>query len=95
MAHIVMHGFYLKKDGKEYTIYRDVNVTHDKSVHESFGTTSEPQLQNALDKLSYNNWFEKDVYDVKFASLEMAKKAARTYYGEDPFGLGVRFEVVE
>jgi hypothetical protein len=95
MARIAFEGFYLKIDGKEYTIHCNANETHDPAVHKAFGTKSEAGLQDALTRLDYRNWFATSHCDSEYRTVEEAKRAARTYFGEDAHGLGVRFKVVE
>jgi hypothetical protein len=95
MARIAFEGYYLKLDDKEYTIHCDVREIHDQAVHKAFGTKSEEGLQSALTRVDYRNWFRTNNCDREFSSVEEAQKAARTYFGEDPHGLGVRFKVVE
>jgi hypothetical protein len=95
MARIAFEGYYLKHDNKEYTIHCTANETHEPAVHKAFGTKSEEDLQTALTRLDYRNWFGANNCDREFSTVEEAKKAARSYFGEDAHGLGVRFKVVE
>ena len=95
MARIAFEGFYLKQDDKEYIIHCNANELHDPAVHKAFGTKTEADLQDALTRLDYRNWFGASNCDSEYRTFEEAKKAARSYFGEDAHGLGVRFKVVE
>ena len=68
-------GFQLHHEGKVIPIVRDVAHVHPIEVHTAMGSHSESELQDALDQMSYHDYFD-----------EKGK-----YIGPDESGIGLRF----
>jgi hypothetical protein len=66
-------GFDLMIDGELYAISRNVCTDHPAEVHEALGTSSESELQMAIDQCNYSFWFG----------------ANGEYLGRDENGLGI------
>lgn len=49
-------------DGTVYPIYRDVCHTHPDAVHQQLGTSSEAELQQALDGVNVRDWYRDGVH---------------------------------
>lgn len=48
----------LHASGAVYEIHRDVAHRHPEAVHAALGTTSESDLQHALDTMSVDDWYQ-------------------------------------
>ena len=47
-------------NGATYPVYRDAARTHPAAVHDAMGTSSEAELQRAIDTLNVSDWYDAD-----------------------------------